>query len=302
MCRWLTYMGTPILMHDLLYKPEHSIVTQSLNSTMGAEPTNGDGFGVAWYGIGNEPAQFRSVEPAWHDKNLLDISKHIRSHTIFVHVRAASAKNSVQQTNCHPFRYGQWIFQHNGVIRSFNKVKRDLMFQIDPDLFPHILGVSCHVVTLRCHVIHTKLTPPFQSTDSETFFFLALTFGLEEDPPKAMAKTIAFIEHIGRKYNVQFPFQGTVAVTNGDQLWAFRYSTENKSRTLFFSTDAEKVKAMYPERQSLRQLGKTSRLVVSEPLSSLEGVWNPVPESSYLTVIGESIEVFPFKPSDDCFA
>lgn len=117
-----------------------------------------------------------------------------------------------------------------------------------------------------------------------------------------MAKTIAFIEHIGRKHNVQFPFQGTVAITNGDQLWAFRYSTENKSRTLFYSTDAEKVKAMYPERKALSKLGKDSRLVVSEPLSFMEGVWNEVPESSYLIVKGESIEVFPFQPSDDCFA
>lgn len=277
MCRWLTYMGSPVLMHDLLYLPEHSIVTQSLSSTMGAEPTNGDGFGVGWYGIGDEPAQFRSVEPAWHDKNLQDISKHIVSKTIFCHVRAASAKNSVQQTNCHPFRHGQWMFQHNGVIRSFTKVKRDLVLEVDAELFPNILG----------------------STDSEVLFFLAMTYGLEEDPAKAIAKAIAFVEHIGRKYNVEFPFQGTLAVTNGEQLWAFRYSSENKSRTLFYSSDADKVKAMYPERKVLSKFGNDSRLVVSEPLSSLPGIWNEVPESSYLIVKGETIESLPFQPSND---
>jgi glutamine amidotransferase len=270
-------MGNPVLMHDLLYLPEHSIVTQSLSSTMGAEPTNGDGFGIGWYGIGDEPAQFRSVEPAWHDKNLQDISKHIMSKTIFCHVRAASAKNSVQQTNCHPFRYGQWLFQHNGVIRSFAKVKRELILEVDAEIFPDMLG----------------------STDSEVFFFLALTYGLEDDPPKAIAKAIAFVEHIGRNHNVQFPFQGTVALSNGEQLWAFRYSSENKSRTLFYSTDTDKIKAMYPEGKLVAKLSKESRLVVSEPLSSLPGVWNEVAESSYLVVKGETIHLFPFQPSDD---
>ena len=47
MCRWLAYTGSPVLVHDLLYRPTHSLIVQSLNSTMGAETTNGDGFGEA---------------------------------------------------------------------------------------------------------------------------------------------------------------------------------------------------------------------------------------------------------------
>jgi predicted glutamine amidotransferase len=31
---------------------------------MGAEPTNGDGFGLGWYGTGVGPAVYRSVAPA----------------------------------------------------------------------------------------------------------------------------------------------------------------------------------------------------------------------------------------------
>ena len=52
MCRWLAYSGAPVLLEELLYKPENSLVEQSLHSRLGAETTNGDGFGVGWYGDG----------------------------------------------------------------------------------------------------------------------------------------------------------------------------------------------------------------------------------------------------------
>ena len=103
MCRWLAYSGSPVLMEDLLYKPEHSLIVQSMSSTMGAEPTNGDGFGVGWYGDRETPGLFRSIEPAWNDRNLHDLAAHISSPRVFAHIRAAIG-SPVQQTNCHPFR------------------------------------------------------------------------------------------------------------------------------------------------------------------------------------------------------
>ena len=60
MCRWLAYSGAPVLLEDLLYKPKNSLVMQSLHSQLGAETTNGDGFGVGWYGRGDGPGVMRS--------------------------------------------------------------------------------------------------------------------------------------------------------------------------------------------------------------------------------------------------
>ena len=42
----------------------HSIVAQSLRSPLGAEPVNGDGFGVGWYPSSGDgpPGVFRSIE------------------------------------------------------------------------------------------------------------------------------------------------------------------------------------------------------------------------------------------------
>ena len=165
MCRWLAYSGSPILLQDALYAPAHSLIDQSLHSQLGAETTNGDGFGVGWYGAGPIPALFRGTEPAWNDANLHELAAHISSGRFFAHIRASSG-TAVQQTNCHPFRHGRWLFMHNGLINDFHTIKRDLLLDVEPSLFASIEG----------------------QTDSEVLFHLALTLGLEEDPPAAVGR------------------------------------------------------------------------------------------------------------------
>src|ERR1700758_3735738 len=76
MCRWLAYYGKPVRMDKVLFGPQHSLIEQSLESRLGAEPTNGDGFGIGWYGP-DGPGLFTSVEPAWNDRNLRDIAGHV---------------------------------------------------------------------------------------------------------------------------------------------------------------------------------------------------------------------------------
>jgi predicted glutamine amidotransferase len=274
MCRWLAYSGSPVLLEELIYKPKHSLIDQSLHSRLGAETTNGDGFGVGWYGVGDTPGVFHSVEPAWNDRNLRELAGHVKSGLAFAHIRAATA-TPVQLTNCHPFRHGSWLWMHNGVIYDFHRVKRDLVLAVDPALYPEIEG----------------------STDSEVFFYLALTLGLEEDPPKAVQDAVGFIEATGRRHGVEHPIQMTVATTNGDSIWAFRYSSEGRSRSLFFSTDLKTLKMLYPDDSRFQELDDESRLVVSEPLGSLVGAWNEVPESSWGVVQPGRDELNTFTPT-----
>jgi predicted glutamine amidotransferase len=273
MCRWLAYSGSPLLIDDVLYKPHHSLIAQSLHSTLGAETTNGDGFGIGWYGVPDTPGVFHSVEPAWNDRNLRELAGHIETPLLFAHIRASSG-SAVQQTNCHPFRHGRWLWMHNGVIHEFERVKRDLVLAVDPSLYPHIEG----------------------STDSEVFFFLALTLGLEDDPPGAVARAVGLIEEIGRRHGVEHPIQMTVATTDGTCVWAFRYSSENNSRTLFYSTDVATLRGLYPEIEVLSRVSDESRLIVSEPLRDLPGAWNAVPESSYGVVQAGQDELHTFTP------
>lgn len=273
MCRWLAYSGSPVLLDDLLFKPMHSLVDQSLHSRLGVETTNGDGFGIGWYGVGETPAVFRSVEPAWNDRNLVDLARHIEAQRVFAHIRASTG-GAVQQTNCHPFRHGRWLWMHNGLIRGFTAVKRDLAFAVAPPLFAEIEG----------------------STDSELFFFLALSFGLEDDPPAAVERAVGFIEATCRKHGVEDAIQMTVATTDGSRTWAFRYSSEGNSRSLFYSTSVDTLRAQYADHPVLHRLSDETRLVVSEPLSNLAGAWNEVPESSCCLVQGGQIEVQRFTP------
>jgi glutamine amidotransferase len=273
MCRWLAYSGSPVRIEDLLYKPEHSLIDQSLHSKLGAETTNGDGFGVGWYGVGETPGVFHSVEPAWNDWNLRELAGHLESPVVFAHIRASSG-TPVQQTNCHPFRHGRWLWMHNGLIGDFHRVKRDLMLRVDPELYPEIRG----------------------SSDSELFFFLALTFGLEDDPPGAVEQAVGLIEAVGREHGVDHPIQMTVATTDGSRVWGFRYSSEGKSRSLFYSTDVSTLRQTHPELPALRKLSDESRLVVSEPLRDVEGLWNEVPESSYGVIEEGQDEMRPFTP------
>jgi predicted glutamine amidotransferase len=273
MCRWLAYSGTPVPLEELLLRPKHSLIDQSLHSQQGAETTNGDGFGIGWYGSSGEPGVFKSIEPAWNDRNLREIAGHVESHLFLAHIRASSG-TPVQQTNCHPFRHGKWLWMHNGSIARFHEVKRDLMLAVDPSLYPDVEG----------------------STDSEAFFFLALTLGLEDDPPAAVERAVGMIEHVGRTHGITHPIQMTVATTDGRSVWAFRYSTEGRSRSLFFSTRVDTLKAQYPDNPVLHGLSDESRLVVSEPLGDLAGAWNEVPESSYGVVQAGQDELRPFTP------
>ena len=103
MCRWLAYSGSPITLETVLFEPEHSLIDQSLHSRMGAETTNGDGFGVGWYGDDQRPGIYRSTYPAWNDQNLRELAAQIKSGHFLAHIRASSG-TAIQQTNCHPFR------------------------------------------------------------------------------------------------------------------------------------------------------------------------------------------------------
>jgi predicted glutamine amidotransferase len=274
MCRWMAWLGQPLVLDTLLFEAPHGIVDQSLHARMGAEPTNGDGFGVGWYGIGDGPGVFRSVAPAWSDANLRHLSAHIESPLFMVHVRAAIG-SPVQELNCHPFRHGRWLFVHNGYINEFHKLRRDAMLALDPELFAAVEG----------------------TTDTEVVFHLALSFGLEQDPIAALERTVGFIEQLARERGIEEPVQASFGVSDGESLWAVRYASSGSARSLFVSANVETIRHLHPENPRFARLSEDDRLVVSEPFSDLPGVWEPVPEATALSVRrGGVLEMRPFTP------
>jgi hypothetical protein len=149
---------------------------------------------------------------------------------------------------------------------------RDLVLAVDESLFPEIKGQA----------------------ETEALFYLALTFGLADDPPDAVARAIGFVEACGRQRGITDPFQGMIATSDGESLWVFRYSSEGRSRSLFFSRDAGTVKRQYLERPALQQLSDDARFVISEPIGDLPGAWVELPEATYGVVGRGGDQLLPF--------
>jgi glutamine amidotransferase len=283
MCRWIAYRGSPIYLEDLILKPQHSLIEQSRRGLRRAVPpegqdpdtsyfTNGDGVGVGWYGERGRPGLYRDILPAWHDQNLTDLAEQTRSGLFFAHVRASSG-TPVQRTNCHPFRFENWLFQHNGSIRGFGLIKRKIDLLIDPLLYNHMAG----------------------STDTERMFFLALTLGLRDEPHAALCRMVERIEHLGREAGIDDVLAMTVAISDGNRIFAARYSTTRRSPTLFHNRD---VQALAEASEGSRLLPDNAVVVLSEPLDALSGHWQEVPEATCLVIDEQGMSTAEFEPGE----
>ncbi len=273
MCRWLGYFGSPVRIEELVYNTRHSLIEQSRAARQTSHLTNADGFGVGWYGTAELPGVYRNVSPAWSDRNLQEISAQVESPLFLAHVRASTG-TPVQQTNCHPFRHGKWLFVHNGFIGGHERVRRELLLAVDPDLFVEIEG----------------------TTDSELMFHLALTFGLDDDPLPALERMAGFIEDTGHRHGIAEPLQMTLGLSDGERLYAVRYASGPVVNSLYVSNDAQDVRLLYPNDERIQRLSDEARAVVSEPLAELPGLWREVPPSSALVVQTGSDEELSFAP------
>jgi len=135
--------------------------------------TNGDGYGAGWYGEEQQACVVKGKDPIWNNENFTNICRHTKSGLFMAHVRLTTT-GKVHWENSHPFAYKNWVFQHNGEISDFPKIRRDLQFDIAPELYPELNG----------------------TTDSETFFLLALTYGLQDDPKRALQKLVERLQKV----------------------------------------------------------------------------------------------------------
>jgi predicted glutamine amidotransferase len=141
MCRFLAYRGEPVFLSSLVSAPAHSLIHQSLHAAEAKTGTNGDGFGLGWYGERDEPGLYREVRPAWSDENLRSLCDQVRSRLFFAHVRASTGTSSTR-ANCHPFAHGRYLFMHNGQIGGYAGLKRRIEGMIPDELYGARLGTS----------------------------------------------------------------------------------------------------------------------------------------------------------------
>jgi len=211
MCRWLAYMGEEVFLDELLFETEHSLVEQSLHSTHGHVTTNGDGFGLGWYGARDEPGLYREVLPAWNDSNLRNLARQIQSSFFMAHVRASTGTET-SRVNCHPFRHGRWLFMHNGMIGGYARVRRRLEALIPDAVYTERRG----------------------TTDSELFFYLLSRHGLDDDPAAALEATVAEVTGVMADAGVADPFRMTAMLSDGETGYALRYSNNPEPPSLYW--------------------------------------------------------------------
>ncbi len=214
MCRWLAYSGPPIYLEKLLFEPENSLIQQSLHARKAKVATNGDGFGVGWYGKRTVPGVYREILPAWNDRNLKSLAHQVEAPLFFAHVRASTG-TATARANCHPFSLGSWLFMHNGQIGGYDQVRRRLDLLIPDDLYNSREG----------------------STDSELIFMLLFRYGLADDPMRALERTAAEILAAMRAAAVTEPFRLTASLTDGKTIWAVRFACDDHPPSLYWCRD-----------------------------------------------------------------
>ncbi|HRJ69395.1 MAG TPA: class II glutamine amidotransferase [Beijerinckiaceae bacterium] len=253
MCRWIAYRGRPVYLETVIVQPAHSLVHQSLHATESKTGTNGDGFGVGWYGEKPDPGLYREVRPAWSDENLRSLCAQVRSPLFFAHVRASTG-TATSRANCHPFVHGQWMFMHNGQIGCFQHLRRRVEELIPDDLYTGRSG----------------------STDSEAIFLAAMARMASHDPVAAIASVLGDVKAMMQRCCVAEPLRFTAALTNGRDIYAFRWACDDKAPTLYWRI---KPKGLF---------------IVSEPFDNERQNWNAMPQASVLVArAGEDVAVAP---------
>ncbi len=223
MCRWLAYRGEETSFDSYVTEPVHSLINQSLRARESAGSTNGDGFGLGWYGIHPEPGLYRETRPAWSDENLRYLCRHLQSHMFFAHVRAATG-TAVTRQNCHPFACGRWMFMHNGFIGSWSRLRRKVEAMIPDHLYPSRLG----------------------TTDSEAVFLAMMGEGLEHDPIGATQRVMRALSTLVDEDGLRERMRFTSALANGHDLYAFRFAHNDTANTLYYRDDGPLVVASEP--------------------------------------------------------
>jgi predicted glutamine amidotransferase len=221
MCRWIAYRGETTAFEHYVTEPEHSLVTQSIRALESTAGTNGDGFGLGWYGDHPEPGLYRETRPAWSDENLRYLSRHLHSHLFFAHVRAATG-TAVTRQNCHPFACGRWLFMHNGFVGSWNRLRRKVEALIPDALYPSRLG----------------------TTDSEAVFLAIVGAGIDQDPIGATRTVLRALCELVNEHGLREHLRFTSALSNGHDLYAFRFAANDRANSLYFREDGDQVIAV----------------------------------------------------------
>ena len=257
MCRLLGYLGPPILLDNLLYKPEHSLIVQSYQpQQMNSGLLNADGFGVGWYHSQRDtnPFIYKNILPIWNDINLPSLSRYVESGCVIAYVRSATIGQAVDLSNCQPFEHQRLLCVHNGRIENFQQtLYRPIRDRLSDLAYHAIKG----------------------NTDSEHFFALLLD-ELQASPSstieQALQTALLNLDRLAKSHQVAA--SANMLISDGYRLVASHFAVNQKAPSLYWLRDDP----AFPK----------AVIIASEPLFA--GDWHSVPEQSIISV-GKDLEI-----------
>ena len=123
------------------------------------------------------------------------------------------------------------------------------------------------------------------TTDSEALFLLALSYGLEKDPVGAIKKAIERVQILLEANGATEPIRLSAALSDGKSIWAFRYSSDQQSPSLFYGT---------PDLHKKQAQSKIINTIASEPFDDDSDHWTSVGESKVVLWKNKAVSISPF--------
>ena len=288
MCRGLIYLGQPLLIENLLFRPDSALVNQAYTPKM-LHMLNLAGFGMmAWDRRSHDPdAAYRYSSPTLpiFDRNLKSLAQKTRADCVLAHVRgvAYSTTVNIADQNCHPFHFPgtKVAMAHNGDIYRIGEMKG----------------------TLRGHIKDAYARQIAGSTDSEWVY--ALLLSRLSDPTRepsreelitAVEETIDILRRTRATHGIDISSSCNLFIATGEQVMGLRYCfdfgrfrTESPRQvheanlsylSLWFTLGREF--GFHDEEWQMvgGEAEATSVLIASEPLSTNTANWLQVPEYS----------------------
>jgi glutamine amidotransferase len=215
MCRALLYLGEPVLLDHLLYRPDSSLVKQSYMSRM-LSMLNLAGFGMmAWDRSSvdpEEPYRYGSTVLPIFDRNLKNLATKIKAECFLGHVRGVALEAEVQITdhNIHPFWFPgcRLAMAHNGDLYAFDTMRDELRSHIRPEVARYISGAT------DSEWIYATLISQFDDPGAHAD---------SEEIRRAIERTLTILGEVREACGISVSSSVNLFITDGHRVFAVRF-------------------------------------------------------------------------------
>jgi len=289
MCRVLAYLGEPVLLDNLLYAPDNSLVRQSY-APQHLRMLNLAGFGLtAWDRAGHgshQPYAYHAPGLPVFDASLRALARKASPSCVLAHVRGVrfSESAAVGPEFLHPFLYPNTgvALAHNGELHRFDEMRPRLQRHLRPEI---------------SRLVRTEL-------DSEWIYALFLSRLAEpsaehtaSELADALVETLEILDEVRRDLGIDVVSSVNLFVADGKTIIAARYVFDfgcyaSADPSLIDQLDYLSLWYTLGRQYTCHEgewkmLGgpesARAMLLASEPLTRDESTWLEVPEYSLVS-------------------